>query len=39
MLNHPTPDLLHDLGLHGMVKGFRSFRQIRPLNEAKRIKI
>jgi DNA replication protein DnaC len=23
MLNHPTLDLLQDLGLHGMVKGFR----------------
>ena len=23
MLNHPTLDLLHDLGLHGMAKGFR----------------
>ena len=23
MLTHPTLDLLHDLGLHGMSKGFR----------------
>ena len=23
MLNHPTLELLHDLGLHGMAKGFR----------------
>ena len=23
MLTHPTLDLLHDLGLHGMAKGFR----------------
>ncbi len=23
MLNHPTLDLLHELGLHGMAKGFR----------------
>ncbi len=23
MLNHPTLDLMHDLGLHGMAKGFR----------------
>ena len=23
MLNHPTLDLLHDLGLHGMAKSFR----------------
>jgi len=23
LLNHPTLDLMHDLGLHGMAKGFR----------------
>jgi hypothetical protein len=23
LLNHPTLELLHDLGLHGMAKGFR----------------
>ncbi len=23
MLTHPTLDLLHDLGLHGMAKGFK----------------
>ena len=23
LLTHPTLDLLHDLGLHGMAKGFR----------------
>jgi DNA replication protein DnaC len=23
LLNHPTFDLLHELGLHGMAKGFR----------------
>jgi DNA replication protein DnaC len=27
MLNHPTIELLHDLGLHGMVKGFRALEQ------------
>jgi DNA replication protein DnaC len=27
MLNHPTIELLHGLGLHGMVKGFRALDQ------------
>jgi DNA replication protein DnaC len=27
MLNHPTIELLHDLGLQGMVKGFRALEQ------------
>jgi DNA replication protein DnaC len=27
MLTHPTLDLLHDLGLHGMAKGFKSLEQ------------
>jgi DNA replication protein DnaC len=27
MLNHPTIELLHGLGLHGMVKGFRALEQ------------
>lgn len=26
MLNHPTLDLLHELGLHGMAKGFRELQ-------------
>ena len=27
MLTHPTLDLLHDLGLHGMAKGFKALEQ------------
>ena len=27
MLTHPTLDLLHDLGLHGMAKGFKELEQ------------
>jgi DNA replication protein DnaC len=27
MLTHPTLDLLHELGLHGMVKGFKALEQ------------
>src|SRR5208282_6759237 len=27
MLDHPTLDLLHELGLHGMARGFREFAQ------------
>ena len=27
MLTHPTLDLLHDLGLHGMAKGFKTLEQ------------
>jgi DNA replication protein DnaC len=27
MLDHPTLDLLHELGLHGMVRGFRELAQ------------
>ncbi len=27
MLTHPTLDLLHDLGLHGMAKGFKVLEQ------------
>src|SRR6201982_2701008 len=27
MLTHPTLDLLHELGLHGMAKGFRTLEQ------------
>jgi DNA replication protein DnaC len=27
MLTHPTLDLLHDLGLHGMAKGFKDLEQ------------
>jgi len=27
MLSHPTLDLLHDLGLHGMAKGFKALEQ------------
>src|SRR6202166_2634722 len=27
MLTHPTLDLLHNLGLHGMAKGFKSLEQ------------
>ena len=28
MLTHPTLDLLHDLGLHGMAKGFKELEQV-----------
>ena len=32
MLTHPTLDLLHDLGLHGMAKGFKALEQyIKPV--------
>ena len=37
MLAHPTLDLLHDLGLHGMAKGFKELEQAtetRTLNHA-----
>ena len=27
MLTHPTLDMLHDLGLHGMAKGFKALEQ------------
>src|ERR1700746_3037557 len=27
MLDHPTLDLLHELGLHGMARGFRELAQ------------
>ena len=27
MLTHPTLDLLHDLGFHGMAKGFKALEQ------------
>jgi hypothetical protein len=27
MLTHPTLDLLHNLGLHGMAKGFKALKQ------------
>ena len=27
MLTHPTLNMLHDLGLHGMAKGFRELEQ------------
>src|SRR6266699_3404281 len=27
VLSHPTLDLLHDLGLHGMAKGFKALEQ------------
>ena len=27
MLTHPTLDLLHELGLHGMAKGFKALEQ------------
>ena len=27
MLDHPTLDPLHELGLHGMAHGFREFSQ------------
>ena len=27
MLNHPTVELLHGFGLHGMAKGFRALEQ------------
>ena len=27
MLDHPTLDLLHELGLHGMAHGFRELAQ------------
>jgi len=27
MLTHPTLDLLHKLGLHGMAKGFKEFER------------
>jgi hypothetical protein len=27
MLTHPTLDLLHDLGLHGMAKGFKALNR------------
>ena len=27
MLNHPTLDLLHELGLHGMAEGFKALEQ------------
>jgi DNA replication protein DnaC len=28
MLTHPTLDLLHDLGLHGMAKGYKELEQV-----------
>ncbi len=28
MLTHPTLDLLHELGLHGMAKGFKALEQV-----------
>jgi hypothetical protein len=27
MLTHPTPDLLHNVGLHGMAMGFKELEQ------------
>jgi hypothetical protein len=31
MLIHPTLDLLHSLGLHGMAKGFKDHRRQLPM--------
>jgi hypothetical protein len=31
MLTHPTLDLLHDLGLHGMAKGFKESNKLQRL--------